>query len=87
MAFMWIADAVMVVVLFVVLALAKRVIDPIIELRGYLDETLQDGVKITGDLDTVPDLLAYTDDIVNQVAVGATRYGNGLSRVVDLTGK
>jgi hypothetical protein len=84
MASMWIAALAMLVVMFVVLALSKRVIDPIIELRGYLDDTLQDGVKITGDLDTVADLLEYTDDIVNQVAVGATRYGNGLMRVTDL---
>ncbi|HEU5002959.1 MAG TPA: hypothetical protein VFW71_09300 [Actinomycetota bacterium] len=60
----------------------KRVVDVIVSIRGHIDGILANGVVLTGELDGVPELLEVTDSVVKEVAVGATRYANGLDRVV-----
>jgi hypothetical protein len=60
----------------------KRVVDVIVSIRGHIDGILANGVVLTGELDGVPELLAVTDDVVKEVAIGATRYANAVDRVV-----
>lgn len=59
----------------------KRVVDVIVSIRGHIDGILANGVVLTGELDGVPELLEVTDAVVKEVAIGATRYANGLDRV------
>jgi hypothetical protein len=60
----------------------KRVVDVIVSIRGHIDGILANGVVLTGELDGVPELLVVTDDVVKEVAIGATRYANAVDRVV-----
>jgi hypothetical protein len=60
----------------------KRVVDVIVSIRGHIDGILANGVVLTGELDGVPELLTVTDDVVKEVAIGATRYANAVDRVV-----
>jgi hypothetical protein len=59
----------------------QRVMSVIISIRTHIDQILENGVVLTGELDGVPELLEVTDAVVKEVAVGALRYGNGLERV------
>ena len=59
----------------------QRVMSVIVSIRTHIDQILENGVVLTGELDGVPELLEVTDDVVKEVAVGALRYGNGLDRV------
>ena len=59
----------------------QRVMSVIVSIRTHIDQILENGVVLTGELDGVPELLEVTDDVVKEVAVGALRYGNGLERV------
>ena len=60
----------------------QRVMSVINSIRGHVDGILEHGVILTGELDGVPELLEVTDSVVKEVAVGATRYANGLDRVL-----
>lgn len=57
----------------VVILLLNRVLRPAVEIRRYADDVLENGVKLTGQLDAVPALL-QTRDLVKQVRQGAQRY-------------
>ena len=71
----WIGNAVLLlVVLPVVIALLNRVLAAAERIRGACDDILADGVELLGEVDEVPELLATTDAVVSQIAVGATRY-------------
>ena len=67
--------------------LLNRILTPITEIRGHIDQILVDGVILTGHLDGVGDMLAYTKDVVSQVATGALRYGGGLDSTLRALGK
>jgi hypothetical protein len=67
--------------------LLNRILTPITEIKGHIDQILVDGVILTGHLDGVGDMLAETKDVVSQVATGALRYGGGLDRVLRAVGK
>lgn len=62
--------------------LLNRVLNPIVEIRGHIDDILENGVIVTGHLDGVTEMLAETKGVVSQVATGALRYGSGLERTV-----
>ena len=61
--------------------LLNRILTPITEIKGHIDQILVDGVILTGHLDGVTEMLAETKDIVSQVATGALRYGGGVDKV------
>lgn len=67
--------------------LLNRIINPIVEIRGHIDQILVDGVILTGHLDGVTEMLAETKDVVSQVATGALRYGGGVDKVLRAVGK
>lgn len=71
----WVGNAILLfAVLPIVVVLVNRIVDPIARIRATVDDILKNGVELTGDLDNVAPMLADTDAIVNQVAIGATRY-------------
>jgi hypothetical protein len=67
--------------------LLNRILTPIQEIKGHIDQILVDGVILTGHLDGVTEMLAETKDIVSQVATGALRYGGGVAKVLNAVGK
>lgn len=67
--------------------LLNRVLNPIREIKGHIDQILVDGVTITGHLDGVTEMLAETKDVVSQVATGALRYGSGLDKTMRAVGR
>lgn len=79
----WIGNAILILVVFpVVLVLLNRVLEPVERIRIVVDDILKNGVELTGLLDNVPELLAETDDTVEEVAVGAIRYAGRVERLL-----
>jgi hypothetical protein len=79
----WIGNAVLlVVVLPLVIALMNRVLAAVERIRAAADDILAHGVELTVELEDVPALLARTDAVVEQVAVGATRYAGSVARLL-----
>lgn len=69
------------VVIPVVILLLNRVLRPAVEIRKYVDDVLENGVLLTGELDSVPELLR-TRDLVKQTAAGAARYANAVDQLL-----
>ncbi|MGH8934626.1 MAG: hypothetical protein ACRDZO_29340 [Egibacteraceae bacterium] len=79
----WIGNLILLVVVFpVVLWLLKGVLTPVARIRKTVDDILQNGVALTGNLDHVPDLLAKTDKAVEAIKVGAVRYAGSVGRLL-----
>ena len=79
----WIGNAVLFfVVLPVVIALMNRILAAVERIRAASDDILTHGVELTVELEDVPALLARTDAVVEQVAVGATRYAGSVARLL-----
>lgn len=79
----WIGNAILLFVVFpVVLALLNGILSPIQRIRTVVDDILANGVALTGLLDDLPALLAETDDTVEEIAIGATRYANGVESLL-----
>lgn len=78
---LWIIVIMVLITIPVEIFLLNRVLNPIIEIDGHIDQILEDGVPLTGHLDGVTELLAETKEVVSQVAAGALRYGAGLNKV------
>ena len=79
---LWIIAVMIAVSILVEIVLLNRVLTPIVEIDGHIDQILEDGVPLTGHLDGVTELLAETKEVVSQVAAGALRYGAGVNKVV-----
>lgn len=79
----WIGNAVLFfVVLPVVIALLNRVLAAVERIRAASDDILSGGVALVGQLDGLPESLAQTDQTVNDVAVGATRYAGSVAKLL-----
>lgn len=79
----WIGNVILIAVVFpVVLMLLNGVLSPVARIRTVVDQILANGVELTGLLDELPALLAETDDTVEEIAIGATRYANGLESLI-----
>jgi hypothetical protein len=79
----WIGNAVLLlVVLPVVIALLNRVLAAAERIRGACDDILAHGVELLGEVNEVPELLATTDAVVSQIAVGATRYAGRVATLL-----
>lgn len=84
----WIADVLLIVaVLPVVLVLLNRILAPVEEIRFTVDDIYRNAVTLYGLLDGVPEKLAETDETVRQVGIGASRYEQGLERLIADTRK
>ncbi len=70
------------VVVPVLVALLNRLLAAVERIRGAADQTLAGGVGIIGELDTVPELLEETDDVIAEVANGAVRYAGSVGKLL-----
>ena len=78
---LWVMLIIILVSIPIELYLLNRILTPIVEIDGHIDQILEDGVPLTGSLDGVTEILAETKEVVSQVAAGALRYGSGLNKV------
>jgi hypothetical protein len=83
MVWWWIGNAILILVVVPVLvALLNRVLAALERIRGASDEILAGGVQLIGAVDQVPDLLATTDETIEDVSVGAVRYAGSVSKLL-----
>jgi hypothetical protein len=79
----WIGNAVLLLVVVpVLIALLNRVLAALERIRGASDDILAGGVKLIGEVDQVPDLLATTDSTIREVSVGAVRYAGSVATLL-----
>ena len=71
-----------VVVVPVLVALLNRVLAALERIRGAAEETLAAGVALSGEVDTAPELLATTDQTIEEVADGAVRYAGSVGKLL-----
>ena len=71
-----------VVVVPVLVALLNRVLAALERIRGAAEETLAAGVALIGEVDTAPELLATTDQTIEEVADGAVRYAGSVGKLL-----
>ena len=71
-----------VVVVPVLVALLNRVVAALERIRGAAEETLAAGVALIGEVDTAPELLATTDQTIEEVADGAVRYAGSVGKLL-----
>ena len=83
MAWWWIGNAILLIaILPVVIALLNRVLAALERIRGATDQILAGGVRLVGELDGLPGLLATTDETVEEVSVGAVRYAGSVAKLL-----
>ena len=79
----WIGNLILLVVVVpVALALLNRVLAAIERIRKASDDILAAGVAVIGELDTTQDLLATTDETIEEVADGAVRYAGSVGKLL-----
>jgi hypothetical protein len=79
----WIGNALLLVaVVPILVALLNRVLAALERIRGAADDILAGGVALTGYLDDVPEALAITDRVIDEVAVGAVRYAGSVAKLL-----
>jgi hypothetical protein len=79
----WIGNAVLLLVVVPVLvALLNRVLAALERIRGASDEILAGGVGLIGEVNNVPELLAVTDQTIEDVALGAVRYAGSVGKLL-----
>ncbi len=61
--------------------LAQRVLQHILEIRGYANDLLEHGAATAGNLDPVP-ALVDTQQLVRSVGGGLQQYGGSLARIL-----
>jgi hypothetical protein len=71
-----------VVVIPILIALLNRVLAALERVRAAADDILAGGVALVGELDTTPDLLATTDQVITEVADGAVRYAGSVGKLL-----
>ena len=83
MTWWWIGNAVLLLVVVPVLvALLNRVLAALERIRGASNEILAGGVALIGEVDRVPDLLAVTDQTIEDVSTGAVRYAGSVAKLL-----
>lgn len=83
MVWWWIGNALLLVaVVPVLVALLNRVLAALERIRKASDEILAGGVQLIGEVDRVPDLLAETDETIDDVSVGAVRYAGSVAKLL-----
>lgn len=79
----WIGNALLLLVVVPVLvALLNRVLAALERIRGASDEILAGGVGLIGEVENVPELLAVTDQTIEDVALGAVRYAGSVGKLL-----
>ena len=79
----WIGDVILLLVVVPVLvALLSRLLGAVERIRGASDDILAAGVALTGELDDLPEMLATTDTVIEEIAVGAVRYAGSVAALL-----
>jgi hypothetical protein len=79
----WIGNVVLLLVVVPVLvALLNRVLAAVERIRKASDDILAGGVALIGEVDRVPELLAVTDETIEEVANGAVRYAGSVAKLL-----
>ena len=79
----WIGNALLLVaVVPVLVALLNRVLAALERIRKASDEILAGGVQLIGEVDNVPELLATTDETIEDVSIGAVRYAGSVAKLL-----
>jgi hypothetical protein len=66
----------------VLVALLNRVLAAVERIRGAADNILAGGVALIGEVDRVPELLAVTDQTIEDVSTGAVRYAGSVAKLL-----
>jgi type II secretory pathway component PulK len=66
----------------IAVALLNRVLAALERTRAAADDTLAAGVALMGEVDSAPDLLATTDQTIEEVADGAVRYAGSVGKLL-----
>ena len=83
MVWWWIGNLVLLLVIVPVLvALLNRVLAALERIRGASDEILAGGVQLVGSVENVPELLATTDETIEEVSNGAVRYAGSVAKLL-----
>ena len=83
MTWWWIGNALLLLVVVPVLvALLNRVLAAVERIRGAADNILTGGVALIGEVDRVPELLAVTDQTIEDVSTGAVRYAGSVAKLL-----
>lgn len=83
MVWWWIGNALLLVaVVPVLVALLNRVLAALEQIRKASDEILAGGVQLIDEVDRVPELLAETDETIEDVSIGAVRYAGSVSKLL-----
>jgi hypothetical protein len=83
MVWWWIGNALLLLaVVPVLVALLNRVLAALERIREASDEILAGGVQLIGEVDRVPQLLATTDETIEDVSVGAVRYAGSVAKLL-----
>jgi len=78
----WIGNILLIAVVApVCLLFLNRVLRPTFEIRKYVDDVLDHGVKLTGTLDCVPNLIRSCE-LTGMARLNVTRYGLALARLL-----
>ena len=81
---MWTLGNVILVVVVIptLVVLLNRVLAALERIRAAADDTLAAGVALIGEVDTAPQLLATTDQVIAEVADGAVRYAGSVGKLL-----
>jgi len=72
----------LVAVVPILVGLLNRVLAALERIRQASADILSGGVALIGELNDVPELLATTDTVINEVAVGAVRYAGSVGKLL-----
>jgi len=72
----------LVAVVPILVGLLNRVLAALERIRQASADILSGGVALIGELDVVPELLATTDTVIDEVAVGAVRYAGSVGKLL-----
>lgn len=83
MVWWWIGNALLLLaVVPILLALLSRVLGALERIRKASDEILAGGVQLIGEVDKVPELLETTDEVIEDVSIGAVRYAGSVAKLL-----
>ena len=71
-----------IVIVPVLVALLNMLLGALERVRAASDDALAGGVALIGELNTTPELLATTDDVIKEVVNGAVRYAGPVSKLL-----
>jgi hypothetical protein len=66
----------------VLVFLLNKVLAALERIRNASDEILAGGVNLIGEVDRAPELLAVTDQTIEDVALGAVRYAGSVGKLL-----